>query len=244
MGVAAGGSYLTGEMDEFSDLDLVIAVEPDAYESAINDRQAIAATLGRLLVAFTGEHVGEPRLLICLYGPPLLHVDLKFVSLAEIAVRVEDPAILWERDGRLSAALQGQPAGYPIPDLQWIEDRFWTWIHYGASKIGRGELFEAIDGLGFIRARVLGPLACLAAGMRPSGVRKLERLLPDRTREFASTLAVHDGRSCAAALRATSDLHLNLRAALASPGLTTHDAAEEAALAYLSEIEARVTNAG
>jgi hypothetical protein len=31
-----------------------------------------------LLVGFTGEHVGEPRVLICLYGPPVLHVDLKF----------------------------------------------------------------------------------------------------------------------------------------------------------------------
>ena len=29
VGLAAGGSYLTGTMDEFSDLDLVVAVEPD-----------------------------------------------------------------------------------------------------------------------------------------------------------------------------------------------------------------------
>src|SRR5438477_114711 len=97
VGVAAGGSYLTGAMDEWSDLDLVVAVEPAAYAAVIADRPRIAASLGRLLAAFTGEHVGEPRVLICLYGAPLLHVDLKFVTLAAAAERVEDPAVLWER---------------------------------------------------------------------------------------------------------------------------------------------------
>ena len=47
-------------------------------------RKVLAGTLGHLLHAFTGEHVGEPRLLICLYGPELLHVDLKFMDLAAL----------------------------------------------------------------------------------------------------------------------------------------------------------------
>ena len=133
VGVAAGGSYLTQAMDAFSDLDLVVAVEPAAYASVLEDRKRIAGGLGPLLAAFTGEHVGEPRVLICLYGPPLLHVDLKFVSLPDLADRVEDPAVLWERDGRMRTALTGRPAAFPAPAPQWIEDRFWVWIHYGAS---------------------------------------------------------------------------------------------------------------
>src|SRR5580765_7199848 len=67
VGVAAGGSYAADALDEFSDLDLMIAIEPAAYETVLAERQMIAAGLGTLLVAFTGEHVGEPRLLICLY---------------------------------------------------------------------------------------------------------------------------------------------------------------------------------
>src|SRR5688500_16195877 len=66
VGVAAGGSWIAGNMDEFSDVDLVIAVAPEHEAAVSRDRQAIAASLGPLLVAFTGEHVGEPRLLICL----------------------------------------------------------------------------------------------------------------------------------------------------------------------------------
>jgi hypothetical protein len=56
---------------------------------AARGRAGFAGALGPLLSAFTGDHVGEPRLLICLYGPPLLHVDLKFVTPADLAERVE-----------------------------------------------------------------------------------------------------------------------------------------------------------
>src|SRR5678816_3323580 len=113
VGVAAGGSFITNSMDEFSDLDLIIAVEPAHYDEINLERMKIAASLGKLLAAFTGEHVGEPRVLICLYEAPLLHVDLKFVSLDDVATRVEDPSVLWERDGRLSSALAQSKAEFP-----------------------------------------------------------------------------------------------------------------------------------
>jgi predicted nucleotidyltransferase len=71
VGVAAAGSFLTGVMDEFSDLNLVIVVAPDRETEVMRARHTIARSLGSLLTAFTGEHVGEPRLLICLYDDPL-----------------------------------------------------------------------------------------------------------------------------------------------------------------------------
>ncbi|HEY9750123.1 MAG TPA: hypothetical protein V6C63_15665 [Allocoleopsis sp.] len=94
VGVAAAGSWAENSMDEFSDLDLIIAVEPENLEQVMGDRHNIAASLGELLAAFTGEYVGEPRLLICLYNSPLLHVDLKFVSIADIGKRVDEPVVL------------------------------------------------------------------------------------------------------------------------------------------------------
>ncbi len=239
VGVAAAGSYLSGALDEFSDLDLVIAVEPAWFELVLQERQALARALGPLLAAFTGEHVGEPRVLICLYGPPLLHVDLKFVSLADLAARVEDPAVLWERDGRLTQALRSSLARYPMPDLQWIEDRFWVWVHYAATKIGRGELFEAVDFLAFLRGQVLGPLALQSRKARPSGVRKLEFAAPDLAKQMELTLATYDRRSCLAALRASIALYQRWRDALADPELRLNPQAEAAALAYLDAIEAR-----
>ncbi len=38
--------------------------------------------------------IGAGGSYLFLYGSPLLHVDLKFVSLPDVAKRVEDPAVL------------------------------------------------------------------------------------------------------------------------------------------------------
>ena len=205
----------------------------------LDDRPRIAGSLGPLLAAFTGEHVGEPRVLICLYGPPLLHVDLKFVSLPDVAERVEDPEVLWEREGRVTEALRGGEARFPAPDRQWIEDRFWVWVHYGAGKIGRGELFETHDLLAFLRARVLGPLALQAAGARPSGVRRIETSAPARAREMQATLAAHTAASCAAALRAAAEMYRTLRAEAARRRSSGGREAETAAMTYLDDVERR-----
>jgi len=240
--VAIGGSYLHRTVDEFSDLDLVIAVEPAEYGAVAAERRAIAARLGPLLAAFTGEHVGEPRLLICLYGPPLLHVDLKFVSLAEPGVRVEDPLILWQRDDRFRAAL-GEPATFPPPDLQWIEDRFWIWIHYGAGKVGRGELFDAIELLALLRSRALGPLVLARAGARPAGVRKIESAAPELAEAMRATVATHDPRAVVTALEAAAALYRKLREP-ALEACSPNRGAEDAAMAYLAEIAARIESIG
>jgi predicted nucleotidyltransferase len=240
VGVAAGGSYLTNSIDEYSDLDLVIVIEPSAYESVMSQRQSIAAELGPLLAAFTGEHVGEPRLLICLYGPPLLHVDLKFISLDDARERIEDPAVLFERDGRLTDALRETAAYPPELDLQWIEDRFWVWIHYAAAKIGRGELMEACDFLAFLRAQVLGPLALNERGARPSGVRKIEFVAPDTAKQIQNTMGAYDRLSCVTALESAADLYRELRKKSATKSLIQRGEAETAAIDYLQEIKVRV----
>ncbi|WP_394846522.1 nucleotidyltransferase domain-containing protein [Pendulispora brunnea] len=237
-GIAAGGSWLTG-MDAYSDLDLVIAVYPESEAAVSRERFAIAKRCGPLLTAFTGEHVGEPRLLICLYGPPLLHVDLKFAALSDLATnRVEDPAILWERNDDVSRALTGARAHYPQPDLQWIEDRFWIWVHYGALKIGRGELFEAIDFIGYLRQQVLGPLLLLRAGKRPTGVRRIEQASPEASAALEKTLCLHDRASCGKALRAAIDLYRELRR---GQDIALRNAAELAAVGYLDETLSRPT---
>src|SRR6185369_9577198 len=230
VGVAAGGSFITNSMDEFSDLDLIIAVEPAHYPEVMAERMKIAASLGKLLAAFTGEHVGEPRVLICLYEAPLLHVDLKFVSLDDVAIRVEDPRVLWERDGRLSTALAQGKAEYPTRSPQWIEDRFWIWVHYAATRIARGELFEAIDFLAFLRG-VLGPLALARAGARPTGVRKIETIAPAFAVELRRTVASYDAADCLRALRACVELYRSL-----TPRTST-ERVEEVAMGYLAEVE-------
>lgn len=239
-GLAAGGSYITGGMDEFSDIDFVVAADPAHIDQVMCERHEIAGRLGKLLASFTGEHVGEPRLLICLFGPPLLHVDLKFVSLEDLPHRVEDPAILWERDGAMSKAFALGRAEYPVPQMQWIEDRFWVWIHYCAVKIGRGELFETLESISFLRQIVIGPLIAIKDGRLARGVRNIEEDAPSYLPLLKETVAGHDPVSCIKALRTIIGLYLELRERLAGDSLILRSEAEKYAAEYLNEIARHV----
>jgi hypothetical protein len=233
VGLAAGGSFAQGGLDAHSDLDLVVAVEPAAHAAVLAGARDLAARLGPLLAAFTGEHVGEPRLLICLYGPPLLHVDLKFVALPDLAERVEEPVVLWQRETRMRRALDDGVARWPQPDLQWIEDRFWVWVHYFATKVARGELLEAVDGLAFLRGIALGPLVAVATGHRAQGVRRSETRAGSWLPALYATVAVPDRASCLAAIHAAVTLYRTLRHALAPADLVRRGDAERESMLFL-----------
>ncbi len=234
-GVALGGSYITGNMDEFSDLDFVIAINPEDTEQVMSERIQIAGKLDNLLSVFTGEHVGEPRLMICLYDSPLMHVDLKFVSLSDAGKRIEDPVILYQRDNALTDAFSKEAAVYPIPDLQWIEDRFWVWVHYGAGKIGRREIFEAIEHISFLRQTVIAPLILMKNGKLPRGVRKIETDAPDDLPGLLETVTVHDVQSCIKALTTTAELYIGLRKPYLD-SIVMRQSAQRKALEYLNSI--------
>lgn len=212
LALLAGGSYVHGGFDIYSDLDLVIVCDERQYGELMAARPAFARRLGGLLSAFTGEHVGEPRLLICLYGPPLLHVDLKFVTASDLDRRVERPAVLFARDPQaIAARLNAAAIAWPQASPQWLEDRAWIWLHYGATKLARGELFEAMGILGFFREQVLGPMLHRRAGAPPRGVRRIEALAGPAGEALAATVPGHDPASVGAALRAAVALYLRLR---------------------------------
>ncbi len=236
LGIAAGGSWITDSMDAFSDIDLVIVVDSNHEGEILNERLVIAEKFGSLLSGFTGEHVGEPRLIICLYGEPLLHVDLKFVALSDFAHRVEEPVILWERGAALSKKMEEEDSCYPRPSLQWIEDRFWVWIHYAGTKLGRGEIFEAIEMLSFLRVTVLGPLALMKNGCLPRGMRYIERDAAEQMPLFIETLSTHDAAGCATACKHAITLYQQLRNYHSTPDLIRRKEAEEQSISFLNAI--------
>jgi hypothetical protein len=234
VGVTVGGSAGAGAMDAWSDLDTVIVCRDHAAAAAVQaECLTLAARLGPLVSAFTGEHVGEPRLLIALYAPPPLHVDLKVVAAADLDVRVEDGVIAWERDGAVRAAHDRAPASWPAVDPQWIEDRFWVWVHYIGTKIGRGELLEAVDGLALLRQAALGPLVALRDGRPASGVRRLEQLAPADAEVLAQTIGDHTTAGTLAALDAAVSAYRDLREAVVVDRRSDAEAAAVASLVAL-----------
>jgi hypothetical protein len=236
IGLAAAGSWITNELDEYSDLDLVLITR----EKIGGDKEkmiAFARSLGNFISGFTGEHVGEPRVLICLYDDPLLHVDIKFLTLPEFEQRVENPVILFERDGQLSELYNRTIPNWPQPDPQWIEDRFWTWVHYIAGKAARGEYFECIDGLGMIRSWVLAPLLQLKNKNQPRGLRKVEMQLPaDDLELIKGTLAEHNKASVIQALENSISLYRSLRP-LVSATILLQSFAEKRSMEYLEQVK-------
>lgn len=236
IGLAISGSYITKSLDEYSDLDFVIVADDKSYEEVIKERLLIVEQFGTLVAAFTGEHVGEPRLIISLYDSPVLHVDFKFTTLDGLLDRVEDSAILYEENNCITEIYSKKEAYFPTPDLQWIEDRFWIWVHYACTKIGRRELFEAIDFLSFLRQSVLAPLIQLLLGKLPRGVRKIELEAPQYIGALEKTVATHEYKSCVNALQATINLYLELREELSQSPIVKKVEAERVALQYFQDL--------
>jgi hypothetical protein len=144
----------------------------------------------------------------------------------------QDPAILWQRDARIEQAQAAGQAAYPSPDAPWLERRFWVWVHYTASKLGRGELFEALHLLDYLRAVVLGPLGLQKAGARPSGVRRIETAAPELARRLEATVARYEAADCLRALHACVDVYRWLRTAPAPQS----SAVELTVMAFLNEL--------
>jgi hypothetical protein len=239
IGLAVAGSWLTDEMDEFSDLDLILVTR----QKISHDKNLMldyAKKLGDFLSGFTGEHVGEPRLLICLYDNPLLHVDIKFLTLEEFQSRIETPVLLIDKSGKLANIIHHTEARFPYPDYQWIEDRFWTWIHYALLKTGRGEYFEAYDFMGFLRMVVFGPLLHIKNGNLPRGVRKVETALKTSDLESLKlTIPDYNRQSLLESLRNAVSLYRQLRAELFDSKINLQNNTEEKVMRYFEEIENR-----
>jgi len=243
VGLALGGSAVVSGIDQFSDLDFVVVCRPEDQASLLSDARQLAARVGHLLASFTGEHIGEPRLLVCLYGPPLQHVDLKVVSISDLALRVEDGIVIWEREpGTLGKAMDETSAVWPQPDLQWIEDRFWVWIHYAAGRLGRGELFECLDAMAYFRSAIFGPILAVQHGARPQGVRRLEQYAGDALEELEDTVGDRTPQGCLVALRASIGLYRRLRDAAEDDTLVRRSEAEAASVEYLDQIAAGISD--
>ncbi|AUD07105.1 hypothetical protein [Spirosoma pollinicola] len=237
IGLAAGGSWASGEIDQYSDLDLVLVLARQLAPN-VDQMRAYASNFGSLLASFRGDHVGEPRLLIALYESPLLHVDIKFLTPVEFYHRVENPVVLWERDQLLTSIIRQSTAEYPPFDFQWTEDRFWVWMHYAALKIGRGEFLEATDFLAFVRNVVLGPMLHLKQQGLPRGVRRAESTFnqSDLIR-LQQTVATPDRASLLVSLNEAINLYEELRDELAPVVLNKNRNAQLAVTQYLSTIQ-------
>lgn len=211
IGMALAGSFADGKPDLYSDLDIRVVLVNGSFERVFERREELARDCGPLVAAFTGEHVGEPQLLITLYQD-LVHVDYLFTEIAQAAKKNEGRRtfILWQRDDQLSNALSRPYVASPVKDLTYLEARMWTWTWYIQSKVLRGELWEAVSALNFVRDTVLFRLLAMSQESRYRGARFAEELQGEHAEEVERTLGVLSGESLLDALRTTVRLYQGL----------------------------------
>jgi hypothetical protein len=93
IGLAAAGSWLTNEIDEFSDLDLILVTQ----QKVSGDKNLMLDYEKKWLVSYSPLQVSlseNHEFYFCLSGIPLLREDIKFVTLDKFHLRIEIPIIL------------------------------------------------------------------------------------------------------------------------------------------------------
>jgi hypothetical protein len=210
IGMVLAGSFADGKPDLYSDLDIRVVLVNGSFERVFEQREEMARDRGPLVAAFTGEHVGEPQLLITLYQDSCTWT----ISSPRLPKRPRRT----RADARSScgSAMTNSPTpspgltASPVKDLTYLEARMWTWTWYIQSKVLRGELWEGVSALNFVRDTVLFRLLAMSQESRYRGARFAEELQGEHAAEIELTVGVLSGESLLDALRTTVRLYQGL----------------------------------
>jgi predicted nucleotidyltransferase len=235
VGLVAGGSLAHGAADFYSDVDLYIVVQDEAFDEIFAERDAIVEAVGSPLFGFIVDPMpgGSTDHIVIYEGP----VKFDFMYLEESdftpALKWVGCAVLKDASGRVGVVVaRSEGLARPQPTTEELLDlnqKVWTWCWYVFGKIVRGELWEALDGLHSIRSLALVPLLDWAAERPHEGYRRLERKTdPEAASRLMATVAAVQPQALYEALQAEMDLFRRLRAVIFDRyGLTFDPTPEE-----------------
>ena len=146
LGVYLSGSFAKGKPDRYSDLDFYLLVRASERERVKREHANLRSEVGELICEFPATHLSDPNQVIALYRATYpVHVDYLYRTTDEVVPNINDRevVILWDSSGELTAWKRKcsavRDACGPRPDeLQYFEDRFWTWCIYADSKSDEG----------------------------------------------------------------------------------------------------------
>lgn len=206
MPLKLGGSALRGEADRWSDVDLALIVPAKQHREMVAHVYRELEALPQTFVLFHADHLNLPHLLIC-----CLDFD-DAVAKVDVEVRADEPTESWA-------------CAPPFWDREGLMQRACGWTWYTFTKIGRGELLEAADGLDLLRSRAVLPLWQEALGLPREGFRWGERRLPEdlQRRLWSSRPGNNGGRTelyhCLMQLFRLTEEAWSLRSPVAHRGL-------------------------
>lgn len=226
---------------EFTTSELVLVCQPDSFEELSADLIGVAEALGPMMLAYEHSKGAGERELSCLYDEPLQRIDLRLLPLDNLS-EIHHPQVLWDRDEQFRLALAARRDPPPSLNLQWMEDRFWLWLHSAATALKEGAVFEAHHLMSCMRSRILAPLVLKKEGMNlTGGLHELEKSDGENLSSLRATVPLYDARSCEISLREAAKLYVDLRETLAPADLVRHRRAEMAVMRHLHTVTERLS---
>ncbi|RZA09244.1 MAG: hypothetical protein EOP11_02365 [Proteobacteria bacterium] len=221
--------------NEFTDEELVFVCAPLAFGACAEDLRSLAENLGPLLHGYQQDKGDAEREITCLYDEPLRRIDIRLLPLDGVA-ELHRPKILWEKEGALRAEIGKHRDPNPVLDLQWMEDRFWIWMHGAAEALRAGAVFEALHQMSCLRTRILAPLLLKSHAKPASGLKAIEQTDSESLSSLRATVPLYDAKSCEISLREAAKLYVGLRESLAPDDLVRHQRAEMAVMRNLHAV--------
>jgi hypothetical protein len=243
LGMAIGGSWIDNKLDQFSDLDLYLIMD-NALVLSFEEKKEIQHKWGNLLTFYINGHDENVTVSLYDFAPDLLHVDCKWIYLEGFQKRVENPSIIFEKDRLLSNCIRDFPSeGYELPNFELNEMRFWSWMHYIFSKIGRGEIIEAYGYLCEVRNCCVGPMVLHKNALTPRRMRHAEHLPEADLKLIRKSIPINcDAKNCFDATIYMIELYKYTRDSLVNNSFVKNYAAEIACLRYAENIKNIIRN--
>lgn len=201
-GLWLSGSFGTGQADEFSDVDTLVAVDGDHRDSFLNDWPAVVE---EAFAPVWMRRLGDSGLVNHIL-PGWLRLDVVVVP-AEEAGKTLRVAGVRELINRDSIEPQNTVATEPADPQRVLAmtEEFLRILGLLAVVIGRGEFVTAASGAAGLRSMVTGLLQLRVEGKQPSGALHLSRVLDQETVDQLTALpAVRADRDSAIALHLAS----------------------------------------
>jgi Nucleotidyltransferase domain len=178
--VLVGGSIARGEVDEFSDLDLVVVTRSRGVaERRRADLHALLTDRYEVLACFDAAHLGLACLdsIFVVVAGQVVKLDAAFWAAADGPVPVAGQLV---HDGPGLAGALTVASTEAVGELERAPADIVGWTFHVTGLLGRGELFEAAYCLDQMRRRMLVPVLLRLAGLPQVNYRRIEARLPAR----------------------------------------------------------------
>ena len=217
LSLAVSGSLVSGDLDPFSDLDLIMLAAPELELPSLQEEvNRVVPRIGHPLAVFQATHLNLPNLHIFYLAVDdwVVKIDFEVYSAAN-EVQLPAKLLVLHDPSDQFASMEKVPLRDQV-DFISLQQKFCGWLWYSYTKIRRGEFFQAARSIEYTREHAVLPCLLRLKGLTQDGHRRIEERLSrsELERLYASHPAKLEHRELMRALFSTADHFLDLQKAM------------------------------